>query len=225
MAAGLLPCQVTVEMLLSFLEFLHQNAKSPDQISNYLTALRALYIVYGLNTSAFKDELLSLFLKSLKWQAPFKPKLMLSLDIELLQKIVDQCKKLRFPVVLNHSIWFAFFSFMRLFNWLTHSLSTFDHTRQSAKGDVIFGQQGAVLVVTWSKTMQNRKEFATISLPDLQGSPLCPITSLRTLLQAFPGDSNSNFLRTTSLILLGLGCFFIARSCIHTELKKWLYKY
>ena len=84
MAAVLLPCQVMVQMLLSFLELLDQNAMSQDQISNYVMALRALHIVYGLITSAFKDERLSLFLKSIKLQAPFKPKLVLSLDIELL---------------------------------------------------------------------------------------------------------------------------------------------
>ena len=71
---------------------------------------------------------------------------------------------------------------MRLSNLLPQSVSSFDHTRQLAKGDVIFGQQGAVLVVTWSKTMQNRKEFTTIPLPDLQGGSLCPVTALRTLL-------------------------------------------
>ena len=168
-AAGLLPCQVTVQMLLSFLEFLHHNAISPGQISNYLTALRALHIVYGLHTSAFKDERLPWFLKSLKLQAPFKPKLVLSMDIELLQRIVDQCDKLSFSVVFKPLYLVAFFSFMRLSNLLPHSVSTFDHTRQLAKGDVIFGQQGAVLVGTWSKTMQNRKEFKgvpyVLSLP------------------------------------------------------------
>ena len=108
-AAGLLPCQVTVQLLLSFLEFLHQNAISPGHISNYLTALRALHIVYVLDTSAFKDERLSLILKSLKLQAPFKPKLVLSLDIELLQRFVDQCDKFSLSVVLNHSICRFFF--------------------------------------------------------------------------------------------------------------------
>ena len=116
---------------------------------------------------------------------------MLSLDIDLLQKIVNQCEKFSFLVVFKPLYLVAFFSFMRLSNLLPHSISTFDHTRQLAKGDVIFGQQGAVLVVIWSKTMQNRNEFATIPLPDLQHSSLCLVTALRTLLQAFPGDSNS----------------------------------
>ena len=110
-AAGLLPSQVTAQMLLSFMEFLHCNALSSG--SNYLTALRALYIVYGLDTSAFRDERLPLFIKSLRLQASLKPKLVLSLDIELLQRIV--CENLR------------------LSNLLPHSVNTFDHTRQLAK--------------------------------------------------------------------------------------------
>ena len=184
-AAGLLSSQITVQMLLSFLEFLHHNAISSGQISNYLTALRALHTVYGLDTSAFKDERLSLFLKSLKLQALFKPKLVLSLDIALLQLIVKQCDEFSFLVVFKPLYLVAFLSFMRLSNLLPHSVSTFNHTRQLAKGD------GAVLVDTWSKTMQNRREFATIPLPDLQERSLCPVTALRTLLQVFPGDSNS----------------------------------
>ena len=191
MAAGLLPSQVTAQMLLSFMKFLHCNAVSSSHISNYLAALRAFYIVYGLNTSAFKDEHLPLFIKSLKLQAPLKPRSVLSLDIDLLQRIVNQCEKFSFPVVFRPLYLVAFFSFMRLSNLLPHSVSMFHHTRHLARGDVIFGQPGAVLVVTWSKTMQNRREFATITLPDLQGSSLCPITSLKSPLQVSPGDSNS----------------------------------
>ena len=82
-AAGLLPSQVTAQMLFPFMEFLHCNAVTSSQISNYLAALRALYIVYGLNTSAFKDERLPLFIKSLKLQAPLKPRSILSLDVDL----------------------------------------------------------------------------------------------------------------------------------------------
>ena len=191
-AAGLLPSQVTAQMLFSFMEFLHCNALSSGQISNYLTALRALYniyIVYGFETSPFKDEHLPLFIKSLRVQSPFKPKLVLSLDIELLQRIVFQCQNLCFPEVFRPLYLVAFFSFMRLSNLLPHSVSSFDHTRQLAKGDVILGQQGAILVVTWSKTMQNRKDFTTLPLPDLQGASLCPVTALKTLFASIPWGS------------------------------------
>ena len=189
-AAGLLPSQVTAQMLLSFMDFLHCNAVSSSQISNYLAALRSLYIVYGLNTSAFKDERLPLFIKSLQLQALLKPRSVLLLDIGLLQKLLTSVKNLAFQWSSDH-FFGRFFSFVRFSNLLPHSVSTFDHTRQLARGDIIFARQGAVLVVTWSKTMQNRREFATIPLPDLQGSSLCPVTSLKSLLQVSPGDPNS----------------------------------
>ena len=63
-AAGLLAYQVTVKILLSFLEYLQQNHISSGQLQNYLTAIRAMHIVNGLETLSFKDERLSLFLKA-----------------------------------------------------------------------------------------------------------------------------------------------------------------
>ena len=58
--AGLLHLKVTVQSLLSFHEYLHQNVFGTGQLSNYLTALRALYIVHGLETFPFRDERLPL---------------------------------------------------------------------------------------------------------------------------------------------------------------------
>ena len=60
-----------------------------------------------------------------------------------------------------------------------------------ARGDVIFGETGAILLVKWSKTMQNRKDVATVSLPDLAGSNLCPILALKVMFHRFHGTKNS----------------------------------
>ena len=74
---------------------------------------------------------------------------------------------------------------------MPHSVAKFDHTRQLARADVIFGETGAVLLIKWSKTMHNRKDFANISLPDLAGSHLCPILALKVMFQRFPDSENS----------------------------------
>ena len=70
-------------------------------------------------------------------------------------------------------------------------MASFDHTRQLTRGDVIFGDSGAVLLLKWSKTIQNRKDFATVSLPDLAGSNLCPILALKVMFHRFQGNDNS----------------------------------
>ena len=76
-------------------------------------------------------------------------------------------------------------------NVLLHAINQFDFTRHLARADVIFWITGAVLLVKWSKTMQNRRDFVTISLPDLAGSHLCPVSALKAMFQLFPGSENS----------------------------------
>ena len=146
-AAGLLSYQVNVHLLLAFLEYLNHNGIASSQLQNHLPAIRALHILHGLNTSAFRDERLCLFVKALK----------IHLDVPLLECIIKQCDNLEFPVVFKPLYLVVFFSFLRLSNVLPHSVASFDHTRQLARGDVIFGDLGAVLLLKWSKRMQNRK--------------------------------------------------------------------
>ena len=190
-AAGLFPYQVNIHLLLAFLEFLHHNGISSSHLQNHLTAIRALHILHGLDTSAFRDERLALFVKATRLQAPFNPSISAHLDVTLLQRIIQQCDSMQFPVIFKPLYLVVFFSFLRLSNVLPHSVASFDHTRQLARGDVIFGDSGAVLLIKWSKTMQNRKDFTTVSLPDLAGSNLCPIMALRTMFATFKGTDNS----------------------------------
>ena len=157
MAAGLLSYQVKVHLFLGFLEYLNHNGVACSQLQNHLTAIRALHILHGLDTSAFRDERLGLFVKALKIQAPFNPRISAHLDIPLLERIIEQCNNLQFPVVFKPLYLVVFFSFLRLSKVLPHSVASFDHTRQLARRDVIFRESGAVLLLKWSKTMQNRK--------------------------------------------------------------------
>ena len=107
-AAGLLDYQVTVKLLLSFFEYLHQNHISSGQLQNYLSAIRAMHIVNGLKTAAFKDERLSLFLKASRIHRPFRPRVLAHLDISLLD-IVKQCDQFQFPVVYKPLYLLMFF--------------------------------------------------------------------------------------------------------------------
>ena len=150
-----------------------------------------MHIVHGLETAVFRDERLSLFLKAIRIQRPFKPRLLAHLDISLLEHIIKQGDQCQFPVVFKALYLLMFFSFLRLLNVLPHSVANFDYTRQLARADVIFEVTGAVLLIKWSKNMQNRRDFATISLPDLAGSHLCPVLALKVMFQRFSGSDNS----------------------------------
>ena len=80
---------------------------------------------------------------------------------------------------------------MRLYNVLPHSAAQFDVTRHLTRGDVIFGKQVGTVIVKWSKTMQDRKETTTISLPVLGASDLCPVAALKAMFHAMPASKNS----------------------------------
>ena len=65
---------------------------------------------------------------------------------------------------------FTHFSFLRLSNILSHTKSTFHASRHLCIGDLIFSQEVVVVVVKWSKTMQDRAKVSTISIPALSQS-------------------------------------------------------
>ena len=70
MAAGLLPSQVDVHVLLAFMEYLCQNSFTPSNISNYLAGIRAYCVIYNICTISFRDEKIQMFIKSLKINRP-----------------------------------------------------------------------------------------------------------------------------------------------------------
>ena len=189
-AAGFQLGQVNHIVLLTFMEYLVLNQISPADISNYLAAIRAQCIVFNLNTACFQHQQIQYFLKSLKINRPLQPKIHKHIDTQLLTSIIRIAETLHHPQVFKSLYILAYFSFLRLSNILPHTISTFDNTRHLAKGDVIFDEDQVLLIIKWSKTMQNRQEIRTISLPMLGSSTLCPLAALRSLLLLFPGKPN-----------------------------------
>ena len=188
--SGLPPAQVDVHILLAFLEYLYQNNCTVSNIANYLAAIRALSIIYDLPTECFKHQKIQFFIRSLKLNRPLTLKSHSALDEHMLHQVIMACHQLQNPLVFSAIYLLAFFSFLRLSNIVPHSTSKFDVSRHLARGDIIFGQDLAIILVKWSKTNQFRDKVAKISIPVLSNSSLCPVASLKTLLQAVPGTQN-----------------------------------
>ena len=189
-AAGLPPSQVDIHFLLSFMEFLCQNGHSRANIANYMAAIRTLHILYGLSTHPFRDQRIQLYLKALKISAPLDPTIRPTLDIQKLQLLLMYCDTVPHSTIFKALYVTCFFSFLRLSNILPHSVATFDNTRHLARGDFIRSGEGAVLLLKWSKTIQDRKSTVTIHLPSLGNSPLCPIKAINLMIKNIPADPN-----------------------------------
>ena len=166
------------------MEFLLQHGQSQANIGNYMAALRAYHIINNLSTASFKDERIQIFQKSLKLQAPSL------LTIDLLTKIIQQCQNLPFSFIFRPVYLLAFFSFFRISNILPHSTTFFGKNRLLAHGDIIIQSQGAVVLVKWSRTIQNKKDVATVSVPALGDSLLCPTHALNVMITGIPASDN-----------------------------------
>ena len=72
----------------------------------------------------------------------------------------------------------ALFGFLCLSNLVPLSLSQFDPTTHLARGDLLHSPSHGTLIIKWTKTLQRSQHFATIQIPVLRNSPLCPMTAL-----------------------------------------------
>ena len=183
--------QVNTIILLSYMEYLHQKGQSHANIANHLTGIRSSFILYGLNTEAFRDERIPLFVKALRINAPLSLKSQKIITIQMLQQILQTCDLLADPVLFKALYLFTFFSFLRMSNILPHSVKQFDGTRHLLRGDLIFSQNYCTVIIKWTKTLQDRQQSRTISIPNLGHSMLCPIKALQLMFQKFPAQKNS----------------------------------
>ena len=190
-ATGLCHHQVTHLHLIMFMQFLSENGLTAANIANYMAGVRAQFIIYDLDTNPFRHDQIQLFSNALKLDRPLQPKSTNVISTDLLEKILLLTQTSQFPIQFTALYSLAFFTFLRISNILPHSTVTFDPTRQLARGDVIFTDHGANVIVKWSKTIQNRTDIHTIPIPILGDSILCPYKAVRQLLLHIPGSSNS----------------------------------
>ena len=133
--------------VLAFMEYLTQSGMSPDNITNHITGIRSMSIVYGIDTTPFRDQRIPLFTKSLKVNRPLAPVVKILIDHTLLLQIVTVSAQLQFPLVYTALYLLAFFSILRISNILPHAAKNFDKTRHLCVEDVVFAFQRAVIVV------------------------------------------------------------------------------
>ena len=173
--AFLVVLELTWPQVSTFMEHLHSYGMSPSNINKYITAIRSMCIVYGQDTSFMRDQRVPLFIKAITINRPLKHSLPLVIDDHIPLDVIRIIQNLEYPIVYQALYLLWVFSFLRLSNILPHSANTFDITRQLCRGDLIFSIHNVVILIKWSKTMQDRHSVSTITIPALGTSPLCPV--------------------------------------------------
>ena len=55
---------------------------------------------------------------------------------------------------------------------------------------MIFHEDIAIVLIKWSKTLQNPDQGSYIIIPSLGLSPLCPVTAIKNMIKNYPIQEN-----------------------------------
>ena len=128
--------QVDCLVILSFLELLTKQNTSTHMVANYVSAIKAKFMVFGLQHWVLDDPRIKYFLKSLKVNRPLSIPRRNIMDIPTLRKLVLLCDNIPMGSVYKAMFLTAFFAFLRLSNLTSHSAPSFDPSRHITAGDV-----------------------------------------------------------------------------------------
>ena len=185
---------ISVEHVLSFLEYLTRNGVTMNMIGNYISAAKAHFTMNGLDHSVWSHKNVKYFLKSLKLTRPIVLPKRNIINVETLNKLIQLCDVMYMGRIFKAVFLLAFFGFLRLSNIAPHSLHSFDSSRHLMAGDIVFTKDLMKVVLKWSKTNQFRDKVDIISLPRIRGSNLYPYKACRAAMKLYsPGPSEPLF--------------------------------
>ena len=115
--------------------------------------------VYQLEHVDTSHVLIVRFFRSLFLNSPFAPIPKGIFDIPTLYKIFLSCDILQDPVLFRAIFLTAFYGFLRMSNIVPHRSKDFNSDRHFLRRDLTFTQDGALLLIKWTKTLQDHKSY------------------------------------------------------------------
>ena len=178
--------EVTLDIIMAYLEYLVQNNVLVHMIANNLSAIKASFIMHHLPHKVAEHPRINYFVKSLKINRALCLVQRNIISLQILTDMVRQCDLHRTGKIFKSIFLIAFFGFLRISNLSPTSLSTFDSSRHLTPGDVSIHKNCMKLRLKWSKTMQNRDKVHIITLPRVKGSPCAQLVHFRELQPSIP---------------------------------------
>ena len=167
-------------------------------IANYVSALKAHFVLYDLPFELLDLPKVKYFVKSIRINRPLSITSHNVITIPILIQISQSCEALDSGGVYRIAILLEFFAFMRLSNLAPHALGLFDETRHLTGEDVMFRKDYAKVIIKWSKTIQTRDRIQCVTLPKLRNKIICPHRALRALFRSYPMSAHTSLLHISS---------------------------
>ncbi len=170
-----LPCSATT--LCAYIAFLARTLKYTS-ICNYVSALRTLHKLNDASVDAFECFVVKATLKGYKRILGVNIVRKYPVTVSMLKQIVGSCAD-DCESGLIATLLVGFFTFMRKSSLLPRTVHEFNHGGTLCRGSIGFTEEGAMLKLTQTKTIQFQERVLYIPLVSIPDSILCPVKALR----------------------------------------------
>jgi hypothetical protein len=189
--------QPSVKTVCMYITYLSRHFTSANSIRNYVSGVRFFHKQLGLECSALDSFQVVCLLRAVDTALRRPPHRMLPITPDLLSKIISTAYKLgSLATVFRVAVLFAYYGFLRVSNVAPPSAALFDSSRHTCRGDVLLRRPGIVIVLKWTKTIQDLGATPLIPLAAIPGHHLDPVAPYKLLLQQSPTTSANQPLLT-----------------------------
>ena len=174
-----------------YVQFLKRTFVSMTSVKNYINRAKTLHLTLGLPFPE-ADYSFRLLIKGLTRLHPHEEKRALPITPVILLKLYD-VMDLTQP--LHASLWCcfltAFFLFARKSTMLPPTPATFSIRKHLTRGNFSRSEEGLLVLVKWSKTLQFGERHLLVPLLVIPGSVLCPCRAFDHMVSLIPADKLS----------------------------------
>ena len=181
------PFPATAKVLSLYAQFLSRSFQTVSAVKACIQAVKQAHQDKGLEVGAFQSRDLYLTLRGLARQLTSAPRQAHPLNKELLLQIFHTLD-LKIPGDLNFwvTLLLGFFSLVRISNLVKTNKSEFQLLRRQ----ILVSPSMLLLVVNKTKTIQFGERTLKIPVLAIPGSPLCPVSWYKTLVNTIPAPGD-----------------------------------
>jgi len=164
----------SVDTLLLYTEYLAQRFQSHKSVHNYISGVRLLHKLLGVQAPALSSFDLALMLRATRMTMtiPSQPKL--PITPALLLRLCSHTDTLgALGITVKCALVFGFFAFLRQSNLAPPSTHMFNPKKHTCRGDVILGVDGLTLIIKWTKNHPPGLPASSITPPSSPTLPSC----------------------------------------------------
>ena len=163
----------------AFTELLVESKLSVATIKNYCVAIKTLYAEWGLIQvlKEFDAPAWRFMMKGLAYSTDVRQDNKAAMTLGDLEKMVKMCKKDRALWPLQVALTFGFFGYLRVSNLAPETVISFDPTRHTTWADIFLEDDGIIVGLKWTKTLQARSGITPVPLPEMGKSVVCPVSA------------------------------------------------